>query len=127
MNISNAVNMLPNNYTQPLQQTVYSDRIWVQGENAGKSYLVGKNREQVLWDSENPVIYIKTVDNYGRPSMVTLDYTIRPVENSVEKFQNDELSALKSEFEDLKKELKSFMENQSNKQYKSNYKKEEQK
>lgn len=114
----------PNNYVSP--QQVISERVWVQGENAGKSYLVSKNREQVLWDSESPVIYIKTVDAFGRPSMVTLDYTIRQVEQP-QSPESHEISELKAEFEDLKKQLTDFMSGNQNKQYKPNYRKENQK
>lgn len=112
---------------QPIQQAVSSDRIWVQGKNAGKSYLVAKNTEQVLWDYENPCIYIKTVDAFGHPSMTILDYTIRQQveEDSKNSSVNTEIETLKNEFEDLKKELREFMnQDRSKNNYKPNYRKE---
>lgn len=43
--------------------------IWIQGENAAKSYLVAAGNSVVLFDAENPVFYIKSADQTGMPSM----------------------------------------------------------
>ena len=51
--------------------------IWVQGEAGAKSYLVAPNNTVQLWDSERQVIYLKSADASGMPSMKILDYTIR--------------------------------------------------
>lgn len=51
--------------------------IWVQGEAGAKSYLVAPNTTVQLWDSENQVIYLKSADASGMPSMKVLDYKIR--------------------------------------------------
>lgn len=51
--------------------------IWVQGEQAAKSYLVAPNTTVQLWDSEDKIIYLKSADASGMPSMKILDYTIR--------------------------------------------------
>ena len=51
--------------------------IWVQGESGAKSYVLPNGATLPLWDSEAQVIYIKSVDNQGRPSMTILDYTER--------------------------------------------------
>ena len=51
--------------------------IWVQGEAGAKSFLVAPNTTVQLWDSENQVIYLKSADASGMPSMKVLDYTIR--------------------------------------------------
>lgn len=114
---------------QQQPQTVASDRIWVQGETAAKAYLVAKNTEQIIWDSENPVIYIKTTDAYGRPTMVTLDYTIRPVETQNNGVANSEVNDLKEKVDKLSDMFEQFMQNQSNnnnqKTYKPNYNKKE--
>ena len=61
---------------QPMQQQS-PGMIWVQGEAAGKSYLVAPGHTVPLWDSERPTIYIKSVDNSGMPSMRIIDYTER--------------------------------------------------
>ena len=64
----------PQYYQQPQQN---GSPIWIQGEAAAKSYLVAPNTTIVLFDSENPVIYIKSADASGMPSMKVLDYTVR--------------------------------------------------
>lgn len=51
--------------------------IWVQGEVGAKSYAVAPNTTVQLWDSESQVIYLKSADASGMPSMKILDYTIR--------------------------------------------------
>ena len=104
-------------YQQPQSQQVESQRIWVQGESSAKAYIVKNNTEQVLWDAEQPVIYIKTVDITGKPSTVTLDYTIR---NPKPDDQN-ETDALKAENSELKDMMKQLMSQKST--YKPNYKK----
>lgn len=51
--------------------------IWVQGEAAAKSHPVANGSTVTLWDSEQPTIYIKHVDESGMPSMRIVDYTER--------------------------------------------------
>ena len=72
--------------------SVASNLIWIQGEAGAKSYLVAPNTTVPLWDSEAQVIYLKSSDASGMPSMKILDYTIReqaaskpkPIENTPE-------------------------------------------
>ena len=61
----------------PNQGTQNPNMIWVQGEAGAKAFTVAPNVTIPLWDSENQVIYIKTTDNTGIPSMKILDYTVR--------------------------------------------------
>jgi len=67
--------------TQPIQpqpqQTETGGIIWVQGEAGAKAYLVAPGNTVQLWDSENQVIYLKSADMSGMPSMRVLDYTER--------------------------------------------------
>lgn len=62
---------------QQPQQPTNNGIIWVQGEAGAKSYLVAPNNTVQLWDSEEQVIYLKSADASGMPSMKILDYTIR--------------------------------------------------
>lgn len=64
------------------QQTQNNSIIWVQGEAGAKSYLVAPNNTVQLWDSENQVIYLKSADASGMPSMKVLDYKIRETEQA---------------------------------------------
>lgn len=77
--------------------------IWVSGEAGAKAFLVAPNTTVQLWDSENPVIFLKSADASGMPSMKILDYTIR----EGEKPQN---TPLKSEMNNYatKEELNAF-------------------
>lgn len=65
------------NPVQNASQNTNSGIIWVQGEAGAKSYLVAPNTTVQLWDSEDQVIYLKSADASGMPSMRVLDYTIR--------------------------------------------------
>lgn len=68
--------------TPPQNNNVQSNITWVQGEAGAKSYLVAPNTTVQLWDSEKQVIYIKSADASGMPTMKVLDYTIRDNQNT---------------------------------------------
>ena len=61
----------------PTPQKPTNDIIWVQGLEGAKGYLVAPGNTVVLWDTENPVIYVKSADASGIPSMRVLDFTER--------------------------------------------------
>lgn len=69
--------MQPQPQAQTQAQPINNGIIWVQGEAAAKSYPVAPNSSVPLWDSEADVIYIKSADMSGMPSLKVLDYTIR--------------------------------------------------
>ena len=93
---------------QPVVQTQAQQNgiIWVQGEQAAKSYLVAPNTTVQLWDSEEKVIYLKSADASGMPSMKILDYTIRGDANTqavipvAEYATKDDLKALEEKIRD---------------------------
>lgn len=78
------VTPIPTVQAQPYQQPQPSTNngfVWVQGEAGAKAYPVGSGNTVLLMDSENPVLYIKSTDNSGRPfPMETYDLVKR--ENS---------------------------------------------
>ena len=85
-----------------------SGLIWVQGEAAAKSYLVAPGSTVQLWDSEQKVIYLKSADASGMPSMKVLDYTIRgeePEKKPPEYATKDEVAALAEKIRELKSEM----------------------
>lgn len=89
--------------------------IWVQGEAGAKSYLVAPNSTVQLWDSEAQVIYLKSADASGMPSIKTLDYTIRDIAGQtaqplqIEGFATmDDINALKKQIEALNKKIKTM-------------------
>lgn len=60
---------------QPVQPP--ASMIWVQGEAGAKSYMVAAGNTVPLWDSERQVIYLKSTDQSGMPSMRVFDYAER--------------------------------------------------
>ena len=94
-----------NPYYTPAQarQPQISGIIWVQGEEAAKSYMLVPNTTVALWDSEKQVIYWKSADASGMPSMKVLDYTVREPETSTPGMA--EAGVSKDDFDSLKKEI----------------------
>ena len=93
--------------TQPQGQQ--SGIIWVQGESAAKSYLVAPGSTVQLWDSEEKIIYLKSADPSGMPSMKILDYTIRGEEKeqpAVEYATKEDLNALAEKVKELSRRKK---------------------
>ena len=98
----------------PAQQTTQNNSmIWVQGEAGAKSYLVAPNTTVQLWDSESPIIYLKSADASGMPSMKIIDYTIRenantahtgPLKEKVEEY------VTKEEMDDFRAEISQKIE-----------------
>lgn len=98
----------PQALSQPAQQP--NGAIWVQGEAGAKSYIVAANNTVVLWDSEKinsekPVIYIKSADGQGVPSMQAFELTpldsAKPTENTEEYITRDEFEAMKEQVHEL--------------------------
>lgn len=98
---------VPNMYSNQVNQPVKRPDdgfIWVQGEAAAKSFMVAPNSTVTLWDSEAQVIYIKSADANGMPSMRILDYTFRDAPtNQVFPANND--FATKTDLEAVEKRL----------------------
>lgn len=104
-----------------VQPTQPNDMIWVLSEVEAQSYPVAPNNSVILWDKNNDVVYIKSVNMQGVPSMRILDYKERTAENvnkdtqkhecqcgdkfvSIDKFEalQGEFKALRGELEELK-------------------------
>ena len=80
-----------NQFVQPYQQPIQTtpapmqptnDMIWVLNESEATSYPVALNNSVVLWDKNNPTIYVKSVNAQGIPSMRILDFTERNADTS---------------------------------------------
>lgn len=78
--------------------------IWVQGEAGAKSYMVAPNQTVQLWDSESQVIYLKSANASGMPSIKILDYTVRDDTPKIEAKQTA-VYATKDDIDSLQKEL----------------------
>lgn len=101
------------NYQQNTQQQMQGNGIvWVSGEAGAKAYLVAPNTSVALWDSEANVIYIKSADASGMPSIKILDYTVRDNEPrraesapQVDFVTHNELADIQKEIDALKAKL----------------------
>lgn len=89
-------------------QQINNGIIWVQGEASAKSYPVAPNTSVPLWDSEANVIYIKSADMSGMPSLKVLDYTVRESQPRVAEGTIKAEYATLEDVENLKSELKSL-------------------
>lgn len=102
------------NYQQQnQQQNNNSNMVWVQGEAGAKAYVLPNNTTLPLWDSEAQVIYIKSVDASGKPSMTILDYVDRnaPVQEEKEKDEyvtKTDLDLLNNKFEAVSEQIDSL-------------------
>ena len=113
-----AYNYFPQNYQMPAyyptQTNAYSTSaganqpnalIWVQGEGAAKSYPVAPNTSVPLWDSEANVVYIKSADASGMPSIKVLDYTVRDNAQRTAEIQPQGDFVTHNELADMQKEI----------------------
>lgn len=90
---------------QPQGNTAKNGIIWVSGEAGARGYPIAPNTTVQLWDSDENVIYIKSADASGMPSMKILDYTIR--DNTVARNPVTDMSGYvtREEFEKRLKEI----------------------
>lgn len=99
------------NVTAPASQS--NGINWVRGgENGANAYPVMAGRSELLMDADNPVFYIKTVDQSGMPMPLRIfDYSERKSPSTDEKVANPIIETDKfvsrDEFEDFKNEIKS--------------------
>ena len=106
-------------YTQPApaqpqpSPQISTGILWVANEQEAQNYPVAPNNAVALWDSMNPVIYLKQADAAGRPNIKIyelkerIDPSSEPTKelinpNYVEK---TELELLRTELKNIKKEL----------------------
>ena len=93
------------------QQSQQSNINWVQGEAGEKAFLVAPNTTVALWDSEDQIIYLKSADSMGRPSVKILDYTIR---NQEEKKDISPEYVTKADFEAFEEKILKKLDQRSN-------------
>lgn len=97
------------NYQQNTQQQMQGNGIvWVSGEAGAKAYLVAPNTSVALWDSEANVIYIKSADASGMPSIKILDYNVRDNSPKTAEIQPQADFVTHNELADMQKEIDSL-------------------
>lgn len=111
------------NYQPIISSNPISDMIWVLNENEATSYPVAPNNSVVLWDKNNPTIYVKSVNSQGMPSMRVLDFAER-IDNSKKEptehickcgdryATKEQFEALRNEFEALTAKYNDIIEKQ---------------
>lgn len=72
-----AQQVMPQIQPQQQQQMAGQSIIWVQNEQEAYNYLVAPNSAVALWDSNNPVVYLKQADASGKPTMKIYDLVER--------------------------------------------------
>ena len=94
--------------------------IWVQGIESAKAYQIAPGVTLPLWDSDAQVIYLKSCDASGMPSMKIIDYTIRT--EPARKAQNaisgglgttptmQDLNVLQGQIDTLRQQIESMRE-----------------
>ena len=86
----------------PVQQTQPDNgMIWVQGEAGMKAFMVAPGHTVVLWDSEDPVFYIKSADMSGIPKVQTFDYSERDSAKRTLPIGSTNQYVTRAEFEDF--------------------------
>ena len=102
-----AYNYYPPYYTgaQPAAYQQNSGIIWVQGENAAKAYPVSAGQSLLLMDTEDNVMYIKSIDQSGMPLPLRIfDYKERTetkeTSKTTEYISREEFNKFKDEIKD---------------------------
>lgn len=110
------------NWSQPVSaptpqnvQPRNGSMIWVQGEAGARAFSdIQPGVPVALWDSENQVIYIKTIDNTGKPSMTILDYKERSQdatkggEPKIEYATKEQVDSMNNQFQSISEKLNSL-------------------
>lgn len=121
-NIPQNQNIQPQN-----NQMNTSGIIWVSGFEEANNYIVAPNNAVALWDRSGKAIYLKSADATGLTNVRILDISERKsaqneeLNNKVEFVSLDDFNVLKGNFEDLK----SIVENLTNKKTKKEVKTDE--
>lgn len=114
-----------NNYPQQSNRQPVDGMKWVQGEAGAKAYTdLVPGVPTPLWDSDAPVIYIKTIDENGKPSTTILDYTERDISSkkdvsaveyaTIEQITsiNESIASLKEQIEQIEHKIPAQNKNQ---------------
>lgn len=81
--------------------------IWVLGENAAKSFPVGAGQTVILMDREEPVMYMKSVDQSGMPLPLRIfDITERTSEKHSGSIAQSGDFVSRKEFEEFREDVK---------------------
>lgn len=80
--VKNMPNYWTNPYSPTSAQTQYQQRPlidWVVGKASADAYPMAPNGKVMLMDTQEPIVYVKTTDPMGRPTIVVFDLVERKV------------------------------------------------
>lgn len=108
-------------YQQPMQMPVQqvpqaqasTGMLFVLNENEATSYPVAPNNTVILWDKNEPTIYIKSANAQGVPSMRVLDFSERsqsaPAKPAEHTCRCGDRFVTKEQFEELKSKYEEIL------------------
>ena len=108
---------------QPQQNQSQFSSIWFNGGEAeAKNFPVGPNNAVALWSETDPVIYLRSADATGKPSLKIYDLVERntvavPADKSVEYITKDDFTGIVNGMTDVIASLKSDLESMKNDMY----------
>lgn len=105
----------PQQNNAPVQQS-NQGIIWIQGEQAAKSYMVAPNNTVLLMDSESQHFYLKSTDASGMPLPLRVFEYTETTQNGANKPQEEkavDLSsyATKAELDAFRDEIQGILKN----------------
>lgn len=102
------------------QQPIYqqSGLIWVKGISEANAYQLQPGSTVALWDTDEQVVYIKSADQTGRPSVTILDYTDRSAKPENDQVQNyattEQINTLQNQINEIVQKLDTMKSKQNN-------------
>ena len=106
---------VPQQNVAPVQQN-NNGIIWIQGEQAAKSYMVAPNNTVLLMDSESQRFYLKSTDVSGMPLPLRVFEYAEITQNGTNKPQEEKAVdyssfATKAEFDAFRDEIHGILKN----------------
>lgn len=93
----------PTNNQQFFQQEQPQNLIRVNGIDGAKAYQMTANSTVALFDANNDILYVKSTDGAGFPSIRTFSFVEMKPEDKTQEPKHEYIS--REEFEEFKKEL----------------------
>ena len=117
------INFAPQSYqtaTMQQQQPIYqqSGLIWVKGISEVNAYQLQPGSTVALWDTDEQVVYIKSADQTGRPSVTILDYIDRNAKSDNGQMENyattEQINTLQNQINEIVQRLDAMKSKQNN-------------
>ena len=116
--LAQTYNPVPQQNVIPVHQG--NSLIWVQGEQAAKSYMVAPNTTVLLMDSDASRFYLKSSDASGMPMLRVFEYSEIAQNSSKTPVESPTVDlssyATKAEFEAFRGEIQGILKNVAKKE-----------